>query len=248
MVLSGKLAVVTGGSRGIGFQIARIFLENGARVLAVSRDHSKLAQAQKALPDLLTLQADVSIATDVDRVAAWVQENWGRLDILANNAGVSPPEGRDLTGQPDQVFEYTLRVNVIGPYLCTKRLLPSLLQSEDPRVINVGSITGIISPRLSGAYGISKAALHALTIALANALAGRVAVNAMSPGLVRTDMAPNAPGDPRQSAETALWLVTQPRELTGKFFRGKAEVGWSPMEIVEELASLTQGRGSASRD
>ncbi len=248
MVLSGKLAVVTGGSRGIGYQIAKIFLENGARVLAISRDHARLAQAREGLPDLLTLQADVSVAMDVDRMAAWVQENWRRLDILVNNAGISPPQGRDLAGQPDEVFESTLRVNVIGPYLCTKRLLPFLLQAEDPRVVNVGSISGIVSPRLLGAYGVSKAALHALTIASANALSGRVTVNAMSPGMVRTDMAPNAPGDPRESAETALWLITQPRELTGRFFRDKAEVGWNPLEIVEEVASVTQGLRSAPRD
>ena len=247
MVHTDKLAVVTGGSRGIGYQIAKIFLENGIRVLAVSRDQAKLAQAREELPDLLTLQADVSVATDVDRMATWVQDNWGRLDILVNNAGISPSQGADLTGQPDEVFESTLRVNVIGPYLCTKRLLPSLLRAENPRVVNVGSISGIISPRLSGAYGVSKTALHALTIASANALQGKVAVNAMSPGFVKTDMAPNAPGDPSDSAETALWLVAQPWELTGKFFRGKAEVGWTPLEIVDELARV-QGSGSAPRD
>ena len=210
MLLDGKNALVTGGSRGIGLEVCRIFLENGARVLAVSRNPASLRGASEALPGLLTLPADVSVAEDSDRLATWVQDSWGRLDILVNNAGISPQGGSELTGQPDDVFAETFRVNVFGPYSCTKRLLPSLLASDDPRVVNVGSSMGIMSPGLRGIYSVSKAALHALTVATANELRGRVAVNALCPGWVRTDMAPNAPGDPRTSAEAALWLVTQP--------------------------------------
>ena len=227
MLLSGKNAVVTGGSRGIGFQISRILLENGTRVLAVSRDPSRLAEASEALPGISTYQADVSLASDTDRVFTWLQEKWGKLDILVNNAGILLPKDASLTEQPDDVFEETLRVNVIGAYLCTKRLLPLLLRSDDPRIVNVGSTAGLMGPKMSGAYGVSKAALHALTIALAGELQGKVAVNALSPGWVRTDMAPEAPGDPRTSAEAALWLLTEPREITGKLFRRKTESGWS---------------------
>ena len=227
MPLNDKKALVTGGSRGIGFQISKIFLENGVRVLAVSRDPAKLAQAKDALPDLHILQADVSVAVDNDRVAAWVQDNWGVMDILVNNAGVSPSSIGALLNLPDEVFEQTFQINVFGPYLCTKRLLPLLLKSGDPRVVNVGSTSGLMSPGLSGVYGVSKVALHALTIATANELRGKVAVNALSPGWVRTDMAPDAPGDPWTSAEAALWLVTQPSGTTGKLFQGRAEIGWS---------------------
>ena len=227
MPLNGKKTLVTGGSRGIGFQISKIFLENGASVLAVSRDTAKLAQAKDALPDLHILQADVSIAIDNDRVAAWIQDNWGMLDILVNNAGVSTSIIGSLSNIPDEEFEQIMRTNVSGPYLCTKHLLPLLLQSDDPRIVNVGSTSGVMSSSLSGVYGVSKVALHALTIATANELRGKVAVNALSPGWVRTDMAPDAPGNPRTSAESALWLTTQPNKLTGKLFHGKAEIGWS---------------------
>jgi NAD(P)-dependent dehydrogenase (short-subunit alcohol dehydrogenase family) len=226
MALAGKKALVTGGSRGIGLQISRIFLENGIGVVAVSRDSVKLDQAKNELPELDILQADVSIPSDNDRVAAWVQDNWGTLDILVNNAGVSTTDIEALLSLDDNVVAQTLRINVFGPYLCTKRMLPLLLKSEDPRVVNVGSTSGVMSSDLRGVYGVSKAALHALTIATANELRGQVAVNALSPGWVRTDMAPSAPGDPRTSAEAALWLLAQTRDVTGKLFHDNAQMEW----------------------
>ncbi len=227
MSLQGKKTLVTGGSRGIGFEICKILLENEADVLAVSRDPAKLDQAQSELPGLHVLQSDVSAAADNDRVAEWVGDNWGALDILVNNAGVSPKEIGGLYGLPDEEFERTIRINLTGVYLCTKRLIPLLLESDDPRVINVGSTSGVMSEGLRGAYGVSKAALHALTIASAGELAGKVAVNALSPGWVLTDMAPDAPGHPRTSAESALWLLNQPREVTGLLFHDMAQLAWS---------------------
>ena len=227
MSLQGKRTLVTGGSRGIGYEVCKIFLENGAEVLAVSRDQAKLDQAQSELPGLRVLQADVSIAEDNDRLAAWVRDTWGALDVLVNNAGVSPRPFEGLYALSDEEFERTMRINLTGVYLCTKRLIPLLLESDDPRVVNVGSTSGVMSAGLRGAYGVSKAALHALTIATAGELAGKVAVNALSPGWVRTDMAPDAPNHPRSSAEGALWLVTQPRDVTGLLFHDMARLDWS---------------------
>jgi NAD(P)-dependent dehydrogenase (short-subunit alcohol dehydrogenase family) len=227
MQLSGKNAVVTGGSRGIGLEICKIFLEQDATVLAVARDSNKLEEAKSGLPGLHTLAADVSAPEEVDRVAAWVQEHWGWMDILVNNAGVSFPDQDDLTTQPDEIFFDTIRINLHGPYLCTKRLLPLLMRSADPRIVNIGSGAGVMSPRLHGSYSVSKVALHAMTIVTAKELEGKVAVNAITPGWVKTDMAPDAPGDPRKSAETALFVVTQPRDVTGRFFRGQAEADWA---------------------
>lgn len=240
MLLNGRFALVTGGSRGIGFEICKLFLQEGAQVLAVSRSSTKLDQAKAVLPGLEVMQGDMSVGDDIKRVADLVTTRWGHVDLLVNNAGISPEGGQNLVEQPDRVFEETLRVNTTGVYLCTKGFLPLLLKSEDPRIVNVGSTSGILSPSLSGAYAVSKAALHALTIAWANQLAGRVPVNAMSPGWVRTDMSPNAPGDPRDSAATALWLVTQAREMTGQFVRDKASVGWMPLDIVEQVAALNR--------
>ncbi len=227
MTLAGKNALVTGGSRGIGFEICKALLENEANVLAVSRNPGSLARAHDALKGLHVLQADVSLSGDVDGVADWVKERWARLDILVNNAGVYSSGEGDLAVAPDSVFVDTIRINLLGPYYCTKRVLPFLLESDDPRVINVGSNMGTLSSSLYGAYSVSKAALNALTIATANELRGRVAVNVLNPGWVRTDMSPDAPGDPRTSAEAALWLLAQPRSITGKLFQDRREAGWS---------------------
>lgn len=225
--MKGKRAVVTGGSRGIGFAIARLLLAQGVNVLAVSRSSAHLDGARRTLPSLETLQADVTVPRDVERLALWVETHWGRLDILVNNAGVFLDDDVDLVAQPDEAFEETMRVNLFGPYLCTKRLAPHLLKSDDPRVVNIGSSMGVLSPGLAGAYSVSKAGLNALTIAFANALRGQVAVNCLSPGWVRTSMAPDAPGDPKRSAEDLLWLLSEPRGVSGGFFGGRRRIPWA---------------------
>ena len=149
------------------------------------------------------------------------------IDILVNNAGILYSSRPDLTARPDESFLSTLQVNVCGAYFCTKRLLPLLVRSSDPRIVNVGSTSGILGPNVRSADGVSKAALHALTIATANELRGKVAVNALSPGWVKTDMAPDGPGDPRWSAEGALSIVTRPASVTGRLFHGKRIRAWA---------------------
>ena len=227
MQLEGRRAIVTGGSRGIGYQISELFLAEGARVLAVSRDPAKLAGARAQLAALATLSADVSVASDVDRIAEWAKSEWGAIDILVNNAGVLYGSEPGLTAGPDESFLSTLQVNVCGAYFCTKRLLPLLLRSSDPRIVNVGSMSGMLGPNMRNSYGVSKAALHALTLATANELRGKVAVNALAPGWVKTDMSPDAPGDPRWSAEGALSIVTRPASVTGRLFYGKRLRSWA---------------------
>jgi NAD(P)-dependent dehydrogenase (short-subunit alcohol dehydrogenase family) len=227
MDFNGKNVVVTGGSRGVGFQMCTLLLAHSASVLAVSRSAAKLDGARRELSNLSTLQADVGTPEGAAAIAAWVSQHWGRLDVLVNNAGIYLDTDDDLLAQPDAVFLDTMRVNVTGPYLCAKRLAPLLLKSDDPRIVNVGSTMGVMTPGLSGTYSVSKATLNALTIALANELRGRVAVNCLSPGWVRTDMAPTAPGDSKHSAEDLLWLLNKPRTVTGKFFGGRRELRWA---------------------
>ena len=222
MSVNGKKALVTGGSRGIGFEICKILLENGCEVIALSKNLENLTKAKSLLPELLVLQADVEVASQFEKISEYVSNTWGYLDILINNAGISPTQGNELSIQPDEVFLRTIETNLTAPYFGIKRLLPHLLESKDPRIINIGSSMGIISPHLSGVYSVSKAALHALTIAFANELQGKVGVNVLCPGWVKTDMAPNAPGDPRSSAEAVLSLLSKDKSFTGHILRGKA--------------------------
>ena len=228
MQLEGRRVIVTGGSRGIGFRISELFLAEGAQVLAVSRSSAKLDGAKEQLPALTTLVADVSVPSEIDRVVSWAENEWGAVDILVNNAGVLDESERGLTQGPDDSFLTTMQINVHGPYYCTKRILPLLLKSDDPRILNVGSGSGILGPNMRDSYGVSKAALHALTLATANELKGKVSVNALDPGWVRTDMSPNGPRDPRWSAEGALSIVTRSDGLTGRLFYGKRLRAWTP--------------------
>jgi NAD(P)-dependent dehydrogenase (short-subunit alcohol dehydrogenase family) len=234
-MLTNRTAVVTGGSRGIGFEVCKVFQEQGATVLAVSRSLSKLQAAQEALPGLQIVAADVSEAHAVDRVVEWVSAQWGKLDILINNAAIYAEADNSMTQAEEEVFFSVMRANLYGPYLCTKRLLPLLLKSDDARIVNVGSRSGIMSEQMEGIYGVSKAALHAMTIAVANDLKGRVAVNVLSPGWVRTDMAPDAPTEPRLPAEAVLSIVTDPQGVTGKLYHGKVQYDWAESHKVSKF-------------
>ena len=160
MQLEGRRVIVTGGSRGIGYRISELFLAEGAQVLAVSRSSAKLDGAKEQLPALTTLVADVSVPSEIDHVVSWAESEWGVVDILVNNAGVLDESERGLTQGPDDSFLKTMQVNLHGPYYCTKRILPLLLKSDDPRILNVGSGSGILGPNMRDSYGVSKAALH----------------------------------------------------------------------------------------
>lgn len=224
MKYQGKRVLVTGGSRGIGFEICKMFLEQGADVLAVSRNSSNLTTARDLLPRLTIFTCDVSLSEDIDHLVSFIRRCWNPVDILVNNAGIQLPTGPVLLQQDDAVFHEIMNVNVTGPYLITKRLLPYILNGNEPRVINIGSSMGLINAGIRGAYGVSKAALHALTLAMANELMPQVAVNAICPGWVRTDMAPDGPGDPRTSAEHVLWLANKPLDFTGHVIRERRSV------------------------
>lgn len=226
MLLAGKKILVTGGSRGIGFEICRVFLEEGAEVLAVSQSPENLLEARNRLPLLNIFTANVSKLEDIKNALDWVASEWGRLDVLVNNAGIALEEHIDLDHQTIAAFTKTIDVNVIGPYLFVKQSLIHLLRSEDPRIINISSNLGIFSTRLKSGYDVSKVSLNALTIALATHLKGRMAVNALSPGWVKTDMSPEATGNPRNSAETALKLLLESKEVTGRFFGPNGEMDW----------------------
>jgi NAD(P)-dependent dehydrogenase (short-subunit alcohol dehydrogenase family) len=231
--LEGRRILLTGVSRGVGYETAKRFLGEGARVLGVSRDADRLSRAAdtlSSLGDFAALRADLVDAAAPLRVADAVQARWGALDVLLNNAAILVNEGepRSFEDEPTGAFERSLAANLVAPFRLTMALLPWLRKGREPRLVHVGSGAGTFAGvRLDGiaSYRLSKWALNGLTILQATHFAGVIAVNAFDPGWVKTDLGgPNAPGSPVDSAQGALAVVTLPFEVTGKFWKDGAEI------------------------
>lgn len=191
--IDGKVAVITGGSRGIGLMLARAFVDAGARIIISSRK----AEACQAVVDELgpactAIPADLSTLEGVNGLAAAIREREPQIHVLINNAGAT--WGAPLTEFPEAGFDKVFDTNVKGVYYLTVGLLEQLKAAatdEDPaRVINIGSIDGLRVPDMTNyPYSASKAAVHMLTRHLAQHLVGeRINVNAIAPGLFPSKM------------------------------------------------------------
>ncbi|WP_092804502.1 RhlG family 3-oxoacyl-ACP reductase [Rhodococcus globerulus] len=187
--VSGKTVVVTGGSRGIGYMIARGFVEGGATVVISARKAEACDEAARELSEFGTCishPADLSTNEGIESLAAKVAEISPTLDVLVNNAGAT--WGAPVDDFPAAGFDKIFDINVKAIFLLTQKLLPQLRSAataDDPaRVINIGSIDGlVVSGSENFSYGASKAAVHMLTRKLAATLAGeRITVNAIAPG------------------------------------------------------------------
>jgi NAD(P)-dependent dehydrogenase (short-subunit alcohol dehydrogenase family) len=242
MARAKRVAVVTGGNRGIGFEICRQLAKRGLRVVLTARDSRKGRAAAKRLRDegldVVFHPLDVTDATAVQRLANHLRRTVGRLDVLVNNAGVYLEGGYGDGREPESVFEEgldtvraTMETNLYGPYRLCQALIPLMREGGYGRVVNVSSGSGQLSrpqPREAG-YRMSKAALNALTVTLAAELAdGKVLVNCMCPGWVRSDMGgPRAPRSLAEGADTAVWLATLPKGGPhGRFFRDRKRIPW----------------------
>jgi NAD(P)-dependent dehydrogenase (short-subunit alcohol dehydrogenase family) len=226
--LTGRRILITGISRGVGFETARTFLAEGADVFGVAREPERLEQARCALSQdpkrLRVLALDVAEAGAAMELSREIGAHWGALDILFNNAGVQIDGAvQGLSEATDATLEQAFAVNLWAPYRLSLALLPLLRRGSEPRIVNVSSGAGTLDAMKSSGiptYRLSKWALNGLTLLLAAELAGTVAVNAFDPGWVKTDLGgPNAPGTPVESARGALALVTLPFSETGKFWK-----------------------------
>lgn len=187
--LTGKRALVTGGTRGIGLMIARGLLQAGARVVVSSRSVDACTQAQQHLStfgDVSAIHADLSRRDECLRLAGLVTVNSERLDILINNAGAMWRE--PLATFPEEAWDAVLDLNLKSPFWLVQALLPPLCSAataDDPaRIVNIGSIAAIhVAQSPNYSYAASKAGLHQLTRVLARELGPRhVTVNAVAPG------------------------------------------------------------------
>ena len=231
--LENRRVLLTGVSRGVGYEIAKLFLEQGARVIGAARDRERLERSGRALsklgefhPVAFDLAAQGFERAAVESVAAHFG---GALDVLFNNAAImASPHG--IEGEPAGPLERSMQVNVVAVHGLTLALLPALLRGTEPRIVNTSSGAGnfeSVGMNDIASYRVSKFALNGLTMSWAFALRGRVAVNAFDPGWVKTDMGgPNAPGTPDESARGALALVTLPFAESGKFWKDGRTIAW----------------------
>jgi NADP-dependent 3-hydroxy acid dehydrogenase YdfG len=168
--LSGKTAVVTGGGSGIGLAVARVFLQEGARVVISGRSEDKLARAARELPggDRLSYQAaDVGEPEQVRRLVEDTTRRLGRIDILVNNAGLNVRE-REIRKLTPERWQQMIRANLDGAFYCVHYVLPQMLGRKDGVIVNVSSIAGKRASPLGGAaYAASKFGMTALGLCLA---------------------------------------------------------------------------------
>lgn len=224
--LEGKKAVVTGGSRGIGYMIAEGLLDAGCDVIITARKESQVAEAVEALSakgNIEGIPSDLSADEGIEHLTAEIAQRWDRVDILCNNAGAS--WGAPLDDFPAAGWDKVMNVNVRGVFFLTQKLLPLLRAAASPespaRIINTASVNGLTPPEMDTfSYSSSKAAVIMLTRHLAKTLAPEhMTVNAIAPGPFDSQMMAFALNDPKARASVAAGVpmgrVGVPGDMAG---------------------------------
>ncbi len=191
-ILLGKVALITGGSRGIGRAIALAYAQAGAQVFICGRNDADVEKAVREIRieggTIDGIAADVSRLQDVQRAVRTALERFGAIDVLVNNASILGPR-EAIDNYPVDAWEAVIRVNLTGPFLMTREVLPTMLARRSGSIINVTSGVGRTGKAKWGAYAVSKAGLENLTQVLADEIgATGVRVNAVNPAATRTQM------------------------------------------------------------
>lgn len=232
-----RVALVTGGNRGIGFEICRGLALAGLHVLLGARDESKGKRAVGELDEAGNVELvliDVADSTGIRKAVDSILAKHGRIDVLVNNAAIVLDEEASVLSVPVETARETFETNVYGPLLLCQLAVPGMIERRYGRIVNLSSGAGQLSSMRDYApsYSMSKVAINAITRLVAGALrdarARNVLVNSVDPGWVRTDMGgPDATRSPEKGAETAIWLATLPDNgPTGGFFHDRKPVPW----------------------
>lgn len=230
-----KVALVTGGNRGIGYELVKQLALKGFKVILASRDpemgHEAAQKLKESNLDVSFLVMDVDNQESIRQAAITVNEQYERLDVLINNAGVYLDESEKLLTIEPSILEGTMATNFFGAYHVIRSFIPIMEKQGYGRIINVSSEYGAISEMSNqgvGAYKLSKLVLNGLTQLLAAEINGDIKINAVCPGWVSTNMGgPSAPRTPKQAAESILWLATiGPEGPSGGFFRDGKQIPW----------------------
>lgn len=219
-MLDGKTAIVTGGTRGIGYSVVQRFLEAGARVALFG---SRQETVDRALEHIKTEHADAEVMglfpaldqyQEVEEAIQKVKEQFGRIDILVNNAGISARES--LYDYQPEDFEKIMRLNVTGVFHCTRAAAFVMKEQGGGSVINMSSMVSIYGQPAGCGYPASKYAVNGLTKSLARELGkDQIRVNAVAPGVTRTDMVAALPEElvQKMAATIPLGRIGEPEEV-----------------------------------
>lgn len=230
---NGRIALVTGANKGIGFEVVRQLARLGFRVFLGARNANAGREAAEKLSadgEITFLEIDVANPESIRRAAAEFSKQADHLDVLVNNAGILLDEDEAALTITPHIFETTLRTNTLGPWLVAQAFVPLLEKSDAPRIVNVSSGGGQLDGGADGwapAYCVSKTALNGVTVQLAAALP-KFAVNSVCPGWVRTDMGgANARLSVAEGASGVVWLAAEaPHDLTGHFVKERKVIPW----------------------
>ena len=251
MRLFGKVALVTGASRGIGREISLKFAEEGAKV-AINYNKSE-REAKKLEEDIISkgsgmeafaIRADVSLSKEIEDMVAEVLQKFGRIDILVNNAGLLIT--KDFFDLSEEEWDLVIDTNLKGPYMCCKEVARVMLkQTTRGKIINISSVSGLtghLSALTFSHYAASKAGLVGLTRSLAVRLGPNINVNAIAPGVVETELASFFTPEKKVKLldETPLKRFGTPKDIAGAaLFLASDESDW----ITGEVLTVAGGRG-----
>ncbi|QED49407.1 SDR family NAD(P)-dependent oxidoreductase [Cytobacillus dafuensis] len=228
------VVMITGASKGLGRALTLAFAKQGMRLAICARGEGLLREVEQEARELgaevIAVSADSTDVKDVNRFVSIVEEAFGSIDVLINNASIFGPGPTLLADYPDHEFSEVLRVNVLNPFLVTKRVLPGMLTRNKGRILNVTSEAGKTGFAEWGAYGISKFAVEGLTQTWADELQDTgVSMGMVDPGEMNTEMheiaVPDCDyelGDPNEVAKVFVHLaLDEMMEVNGKRFEAQ---------------------------
>jgi NAD(P)-dependent dehydrogenase (short-subunit alcohol dehydrogenase family) len=230
--LTGKSALITGGSKGIGKAMARLFAEAGADIAICARHEDELKKAVQEITEGLKVRcvyrvADMTNRGDVDALAKWAKESLGKIDILVNNAGSNQPQ--ELLATTDESWDHILELNLTSCMRLARALAPAMAERGWGRIIHLSSVMGLVSNPGRGAYSATKAALIGMMRAHALELGPRgVTVNCIAPGPIMTDLPMSLLSDEQKKSfaeRTALKRWGDAADMAGPALMLASEAG-----------------------